>query len=81
MNRNVRRVFGGPNDWPPDDAVGFLAWFQRQIDGIPREHQAGATIQITARDDEPVLAVCWERPETPAEERDRLDDDARRRYL
>ena len=35
-------------DGPPNGAFAFLAWFQRQIDGIPLESQGGARIEIDA---------------------------------
>lgn len=33
-------------DWPPEDAAGFIAWFQAKLDSIPAEHRASAAIKI-----------------------------------
>lgn len=35
--------------WPPEDPVGFMAWFQARIERIPIEHRAEAKIEISTQ--------------------------------
>ena len=37
-------------EWPPEDAAGFLAWFQKLLDEVPPDRRATALIEISSID-------------------------------
>lgn len=64
-------------DWPPEDAAGFIAWFQTKLDTIPAEHRASATIEIDSNSSwedshYAEIDIRYSRLETPAEVAARL---------
>jgi hypothetical protein len=57
------------NDWPPEDAAGFMEWFQKQFDAVPPEHRASLRIRIDAYEDAyAYIKVSYTRSETDEEE-------------
>lgn len=58
-------------DWPPDDAIGCVAWFQGKLDSIPREYQEYATIKLDTGGypDSPLVRIdiSYARPKTASE--------------
>ena len=84
MNRRISEVFDPDcEEGPPIEAAEFLAWFQRQLGGIPPEFRSGARIEIDAETREdgrpyPTIEISWERPETPTEKMARVHEAARK---
>ena len=81
-------VFNGSqyeqDGWPPEDAAGFLAWFQKRISAIPAEHMAKAKVEITAQreyydDVSTNIEITYLRDETDAEMQSRLAAEKRRK--
>lgn len=59
-------------DWPPEDAVGFMAWFQGHLTLMPGEYRNTARIELTSNsgyeDSHYVeIDISYTRPETPEE--------------
>jgi hypothetical protein len=71
-------------DWPPDDATGFIAWFQAQLDKVPAEHRGNVRIELDSvsgyEDSHYVsIEISYWRPETDSEMESRITE-ARRRH-
>jgi hypothetical protein len=62
-------------DWPPEDAAGFVAWFQRKLDDIPPESRAKARIEIDSEENygssKATIEFSYARMETDEEEAER----------
>jgi hypothetical protein len=63
-------------DWPHDDALACLGWFQSKVDKIPAEYRDSATIEIDSRSGYEGshyarIRICYWRPETPEETAER----------
>jgi hypothetical protein len=62
-------------EWPPEDAAGFMAWFQKRLDDVPPEHRATARIDLdsTSRYDSSYATIefSYTRMETDEEEAER----------
>ena len=63
------------SEWPPTDAAGFMAWFQRRLDEVPPERRATALIELdsTIRYDSSyaTIEISYTRMETDEEEAER----------
>ena len=73
-------VFSSLNNvdkWPPEDPAGFMAWFQKHIDSIPKGHMHTANIEITSRicygGISADIEISYMREETDVEFYDRLE--------
>lgn len=44
----TKKVFetplSGRDDWPPEDLVGFISWFQEKLDMIQTQHRHTASV-------------------------------------
>ena len=54
------------DEWPPEDAMGFIAWVQAKVDEIPERYRNTATIEF---DGDPEccgneIKIEWKRHET-----------------
>jgi hypothetical protein len=75
-------VFSGQRydgDWPPNDAAGFIAWFQGKIDTIPAEHRSDARIELDSESSYEdshyaSIGISYWRPETDGEMEARAAD-------
>lgn len=59
-------------DWPPEDAPGFLAWFQDYIDSVPDERRDTLRIELSSESGYEgshyaSIEISYTRPETPEE--------------
>ena len=66
------RVEQGGSNWPPADAAGCVAWFQKQLESIPPEFRSEAKFAIQSGgvyEDSPCarVEISYYRPETDAE--------------
>lgn len=61
--------------WPPEDAVGCVAWFQNLLEAVPQEYLHTAKIDIgnykEYDDAYAQIRISYTRPETDAEEAER----------
>lgn len=77
---NVRvNVFETPRfnrrkDWPPDDLVGFVAWFQGKLQTVPEQYRSAVHIGLDVG-----LSIYYDRPETGDEMAARLESERERR--
>ena len=82
MNKRII-VFKGEqydNGFPPTDATECVRWFQEKLEAIPVEYREGARIEIESvgsyEDSHyATVEVYYDRPETPAEEAERMGRD------
>lgn len=62
-------------EWPPEDAAGFMAWFQKRLDDVPPECRDTARIDLdsTMRYDSSYATIefSYTRMETAEEEAER----------
>lgn len=67
------------NGWPPEEALGALAWLIKQLQLIPVEHQNAAKFEISSTESYggtyAMISITYERPETDVEEFERLRED------
>ena len=79
-------VFNGgqyeSDGWPPEDAPGFIAWFQERIDRIPVEHRAAANISLESEggyygEHHAHIEITYLRPETDDQFAARLEREKR----
>lgn len=68
-------VFDGLNPWPPEDAAGFIGWFQEQLAKIPPVFSSTARIEIDVSEfndhdssPDPGIRITYTRLETDEEE-------------
>lgn len=76
LKREVTEFQRGDDEFPPEDAAKFVAWFAEKYQAIPVEHRASATVEIDTWDDGwgaggPLVRISYERPETDDERRHR----------
>ena len=69
--------YGSADDWPPDNALESMAWFNAKVELIPEEFRSGATIDIDSFDDGHgscciSIDIYYYRPETK-EDREEVD--------
>lgn len=73
----------GDDDWPPENAVEFLTWFQSKMAKIPAGYRGDAVVRIGSRacfdSDVPTLEIYYTRPETDDEIRARIMAERRER--
>lgn len=64
-------IFNRDRDWPPDDLVGFIAWFQGKLDEIPEQFRGAARVDLSTDYEEGDcyvdLSIYYDRPETEEE--------------
>ena len=86
MKKQVKRITvfdkeEGTNEWPPEDAKGFIAWFVGKAEAIPEEYRATATIEITSvilyGDEYANIKIHYSRPETDGEKERREGQEKR----
>ncbi len=62
-------------EWPPEDAAGFIAWFQKQLNDVPPEFRSTARIALGSLtrydDDYATIKISYTRMETDEEEAER----------
>jgi len=62
-------------EWPPEDAAGFMAWFQKRLDDVPPEFRSTARIEIDSTDSygssKATIEFSYTRMETDEEEAER----------
>lgn len=86
MGNVTKNVFetplSGRDDWPPEDLVGFIAWFQDKLDMIPTQHRHTASVylEVGLIFGEPKidLSIYYDSPETQEEKDSRLKRDIER---
>ena len=70
------------DEWPPEDAAGFMAWFHKRLDDVPPEHRATARIEIYSEENygssKATIEFSYTRPETDEEEAERKREAAAR---
>lgn len=85
MKRNKRILISKKlgqydNDWPPEDAVGALAWFQAKLDEVPQESRRTARIEIDHEEyfgtNKATIVITYMRPETDEEQSQREKEEA-----
>lgn len=63
-------------DWPPDDLVGFIAWFQGKLDEVPEQYRGAARVDLSTDYEDGDcyvdLSIHYYRPETEDETAARL---------
>lgn len=63
------------SNWPPEDAVGCITWFQNLLESVPSEYRHTAKIDIGSDTsyevDHARIGISYTRPETDAEEAER----------
>jgi hypothetical protein len=74
------------NDWPPESATEFMAWFAAKLATIPRKFAASASVKLDSRcgyEDSSYASICitYLRPETDDEMEYRNNADTRRKLL
>lgn len=57
------------DEWPPQKATDFLAWFQTKLLEVPEQYRDSATIDFFSSDSggDDNIDITWKRPETPEE--------------
>lgn len=81
---NVRvNVFETPGfnrrkDWPPDDLVGFIAWFQKKLDCVSEPYKQEVNIDLEPDGDRLDLSIYYYRPETEEEVKARQEKENER---
>ena len=72
-------------EWPPENAMEYLAWFAAKIASIPEEYRASAKVEIDSvssyeNSSYATIKITYTRPETDAEWAGRVaENDARER--
>jgi hypothetical protein len=68
------------SEWPPEDAAGFMAWFQKRIDDVPPERRATARIKLEYALEYATIEISYTRMETDEEEVEREQQAAGRAW-
>lgn len=77
-NKLVREYFFKHNDdFPPDDAIGCVEWFNKKLAEIPEECRIGAEIEINGNDYQLEIVISYARPETDEEMQHRIAENVR----
>jgi hypothetical protein len=51
-------------DWPSENAIDFIGWFNEKISLIPEEFRDSATIDISSPYEYVSIEIYYKRPET-----------------
>lgn len=58
-------------DWPSENAIDFIGWFNEKISLIPEEFRDSSTIDISSPYDYVSIEIYYKRPETEEEIKER----------